>query len=90
VHEGGVEIRCLDDGAFRFVRPNGEAFESPAPPAFDGRAIVVAHESIGLGITPTTAVTRWMGDAIDLELTVETLMQRRASAEDAPAGTSAD
>ena len=31
VHEGGVRMEVLDDGAFRFVRPDGRAFDSVAP-----------------------------------------------------------
>ncbi len=30
VHEGGVTVQVLDDGAFRFVKPNGTAFDSVA------------------------------------------------------------
>ena len=31
VHEGGFRIEILDDGAFRFVKPNGENIDSVAP-----------------------------------------------------------
>jgi hypothetical protein len=31
VHEGQVAIQTLDDGAFRFVKSNGQAFDSPVP-----------------------------------------------------------
>jgi len=41
-----------------------------------------------LDITPTTAITRWTGEALDLGLAVEVLMQRRAKS--VPAETSAD
>jgi hypothetical protein len=77
VHEGQVEIQTLDDGAFRFVKPNGESFDSPLPEPTDSRAIVVAHEAARLAITPSTAVTRWTGEALDLELAVASLMQKR-------------
>jgi hypothetical protein len=77
VHEGQVVIQTLDDGAFRFVKPGGEAFDSPLLEPTDSRAIVVAHETAHLPISPTTAVTRWTGEALDLGLAVESLMQRR-------------
>ncbi|MBX5460994.1 MAG: HNH endonuclease, partial [Steroidobacteraceae bacterium] len=31
VHEGGVRIEVLDDGAFRFVKPDGQALDSLPP-----------------------------------------------------------
>jgi hypothetical protein len=77
VHEGQIVIQKLDDGAFRFVKPNGETFDSPLPKPTDARAIVFAHESARLPITPATAVTRWTGEALDLDLAVASLMQRR-------------
>jgi uncharacterized protein DUF222/HNH endonuclease len=88
VHEGQVVVQTLDDGAFRFIRPNGEAFDSAAPPASEYRSIVVAHASAGLRITPTTAITQWMGEALDLDGAVETLLQRRSVGKNVPAGTS--
>ena len=36
VHEGQVVVRTLDDGAFRFVRPGGEAFDSHRRPKATG------------------------------------------------------
>src|SRR5262245_46506344 len=51
VHEGRVVVRVLDDGAFRFIRPSGESFDSPMLPVTDDQAIVVAHDSAGLQIT---------------------------------------
>ncbi len=77
VHEGRVVIQTLDDGAFRFIRPDGQSFDSPLPGPTDARAIIVAHEAARLAITPTTAVTRWTGEALDLDLAVASLMQRR-------------
>jgi hypothetical protein len=77
VHEGQVGIRILDDGAFRFVKPNGQAFDSPLPPAADWTELVATQASADIRITPTTAVTRWTGEAPDLGLAIEALMQRR-------------
>ena len=36
VHEGQVIVQVLDDGAIRFVQPNGESFDSVAPDAVTG------------------------------------------------------
>ncbi len=77
VHEGQIEIRTLDDGAYRFVKPNGQAFDSPVPPAADWAELVATHASADIRITPATAITRWAGEAVDLGLAVECLMQRR-------------
>jgi hypothetical protein len=74
VHEGGVEIQVLDDGAFRFVRMNGESFDSPVPQEGEVAALVARGAAT---ITPSTAVTRWTGESIDLGLAVEVLLQRR-------------
>jgi hypothetical protein len=79
VHEGGVRIQSLDDGAFRFLRPDGQAFDSPLPPATDCRAIVVAHEFADLRITPATAVTRWTGEALDLDVAIDWLIEGKRS-----------
>jgi hypothetical protein len=70
-----VLVQTLDDGAFRFVKPDGRAFDSPLPPATDGSAIRLAHERAELRITPSTAVTRRTGEALDLALAVGGLMQ---------------
>jgi hypothetical protein len=75
VHEGQVLVQALDDGAFRFVRPDGQSFDSPLPPTTNGSAIRLAHERAQIRITPTTAVTRWTGEALDLALAVGWLMQ---------------
>ncbi len=77
VHEGQVEIQTLDDGAFRFVRPDGQTFDSPAPVPGGWAELVAANDSGTIRITPSTAVTRWTGEALDPGLAVEALMQRR-------------
>jgi hypothetical protein len=76
VHEGQVEIQTLDDGAFRFVKPSGESFDSPAPRSGDWADMVAAHESADLRITHSTAVTHWTGEVLDLGLAVGWLMQK--------------
>jgi hypothetical protein len=81
VHEGQVAVQALDDGAFRFVRPNGETFNSPMPAPAGWNELVAAHEWVDIRITSTTAITAWTGEAVDFELAVDHLMQRARTAE---------
>jgi hypothetical protein len=75
VHEGRVVVQTLDDGAFRFVRPDGKSFDSPVPHAADWTELVALQEVEQIRITPQTAVTGWTGEALDYELAVGLLMQ---------------
>jgi len=88
VHEGRVTVQVLDDGAFRFIRPNGESFDSPAPIAADWRQLVAAHNESNIAITSDTAVARWTGEALDQGLVVEWLMQQTKGVNNVPAETS--
>jgi hypothetical protein len=56
----------------------------------DDRAIVVAHDIDGLRITPMTSVTQWMGEALELDVAVEWLIQAGNRRKNVPAGTHAD
>ena len=59
VHEGQVVIQTLDDGAFRFMRPDGTSFESPMPQPAELAELVRAHTTRpASGISPDTAITR--------------------------------
>jgi hypothetical protein len=77
VHEGGVQIQTLDDGAFRFVKPNGTAFESGQPPSGNVAALVAAIGHQAIEITAQTAVTQWTGDRLDLDVAVDGLIWRK-------------
>lgn len=81
VHEGGFDVRILDDGALRFLRPDG----SP-----------VVGEPLA-GATPAerweevpAAPARWNYDRgrMDLAIAVDLLIQCARKARDVPAGTS--
>jgi Domain of unknown function (DUF222)/HNH endonuclease len=82
VHEGRVVIKRLDDGALRFVRPDGRTFESPRPgsvkPSKDWRHSLVAQHPAGTTINAKTATTRWRGERMDYDLAIEALCQRVA------------
>ena len=80
VHEGGYDVRILDDGALRFVRPDGRALEIGATdghqPAGDVRALPQGK-----------FVSTWRGDQMDLGMAVDVLIQQSRKATDVPAGT---
>lgn len=88
VHEGQVAILTLDDGAFRFVRPDGRTFDSPAPRSSDWAAVVISHQTADIHITPSTAVTRWTGEALDLDHVVSWLVYKATKAKSVSAETS--
>ena len=81
VHEGGIRIEILDDGAFRFVKRNGDAVDSILPgftqPLGDWTKLPAG-----------TMVNRWRGERMNLGLGVEVLLQQARRAKNVPAGTS--
>jgi Domain of unknown function (DUF222) len=81
VHERGFRIELLDDGALRFVKPNGASVDSVAPgftqPLGDWRQLPAA-----------VPVKSWAGDRMDLDLAIDLMFQKVARATDVPAGTS--
>lgn len=89
VHEGKVGIQRLDDGAFRFLRPNGVAYDSPCPGETGNASVVAmatANAANGIAITRETAVPRMADSRMDYGLAVEWLMtndtrQKNVSAE---------
>ena len=80
VHEGGIRIEILDDGALRFVKANGVAIDSVAPgftqPLGDWKQLAAG-----------TFVNRWRGEQMDYGLAVELLLQQAKWAKNVPAGT---
>ncbi len=89
VHEGGVNVQVLDDGAFRFVRPDGRAFEGPAPSRgepFDGTELRRCHPGGDTHINRNTAVTRWRGERMDYGLAIEVLLAQARGAHERSRG----
>lgn len=86
VHEGAVVIQALDDGAIRFVQPNGQSFDSVAPdhvrPFADWSQLPAEHEQRGIHINERTAATRWSGESMDYGLGVAVLLQQAKRARD--------
>lgn len=81
VHEGGMRIERLDDGALRFVRADGSVIDpgvANKQPAGDSQFMPVATERI-----------QYRGDRMDLGLAVDILVQRARSAGGGSAGKTA-
>jgi hypothetical protein len=81
VHEGGIVIHRLDDGALRFVKPDGESVDSMLPgftqPPGDWRQL-----------PPGKQVNGWCGERMDYGMAVDALLWQTRCAKDVPAGTS--
>ena len=88
VHEGQVIVQVRDDGAFHFTRPDGKSFESPAPRSTDWADLVAAHESQGIRVNSRTAITRWMGEVLDLPQAINWLLQNAERTKNVSAETS--
>jgi hypothetical protein len=78
VHEGGITIQRLDDGAWRFVKRSGEALHSSAPGYSrllgDWMQLPAAHAARGIHITADTSVTRWRGERMDNSIAIDLLL----------------
>lgn len=90
VHEGKVEIHVLDDGAIRFVQPNGECVDSVATghnhPISDWRELPRQHDKTIITTNSRTAVTRWDGGPMDFGMAVDSLLYRARAAKNPPRG----
>jgi hypothetical protein len=80
VHEGRVVIQRLDDGALRFLRPDGQSFDSVAlehtRSLSDWRQLPAVHDQQGIRIDQNTATTRWRGEKMDHGLAIDVLLQQ--------------
>jgi hypothetical protein len=80
VHEGGMQIQMLDDGAIRFIKLDGTAIDNVAPgytqPFSEWTEIPKHHRDSGIHIDERTAATRWAGESCDYGLGVEVLLAR--------------
>jgi hypothetical protein len=83
VHEGNVKIKVLDDGAVRFIQPNGKSLDAPAPSPSDWTSIVARNVELGIVIDQHTAESRWTGERMDYSTAIKWLLgrRRRVSAE---------
>jgi hypothetical protein len=81
VHEGGVRIDRLDDGALRFVKECGVIIDCTMPGCRQPRGDVGE-------LPPGTAIAKWRGEKMDVGLSVEVLLQKASRSRNVPAGTS--
>jgi hypothetical protein len=86
VHEGGWSIEVLDDGAFRFLKPNGDALDTgirPSSGSSSSRPLVLSKPILSESNGSKNHVSRpaqWRGDKMDYHLAVQVLCQREAKA----------
>jgi hypothetical protein len=81
VHEGGFDVRILDDGALRFVRPDGASVDHVAPGCSQPLGDVAR-------LPKGKFVDTWRGDRMDMDLALEVMSQTSRKGRDVPAGTS--
>jgi hypothetical protein len=89
VHEGGIRIERCDDGAWRFLHPDGEPFvpvRATPYPDWDGEELQEDHAAQGLTIDAKTAATRWRGEAMDYDHSTWLLCHLEERSRNVPAG----
>ena len=75
VHEGGFDVRRLDDGALRFTDPNGNPVRAPTPHEPSSPDTILSHnDALGLAIDSKIAMARWHGERIDYDHAVMVTM----------------
>jgi hypothetical protein len=79
VHEGGIHIARLDDGALRFETADGEAIGAGLNLS---RPLGDRHQ-----LPAGTQVDKWRGEHMDLALAVDILIQQSRGSKNVPAGT---
>lgn len=92
VHEGGVKVEVLDDGALRFLRADGRPFDQAVCRAPVGEPRVLPDERwVALGraaVAPDAAISRWRGESMDYGTAIDALLRRRGASHDVSAETS--
>jgi hypothetical protein len=92
VHEGRVTIQVLDDGALRFLRPDGQSFDSVAPdhtrPLSEWMQLSAGNRAEGIHIDVGTAATLWRGESMDYGQAVDGLLLNAGRAQNVSAETS--
>ena len=80
VHEGGLRVERCDDGAWRFIKRNGESIEGCAPghtrPFTHWTVIPQQNAEHGLRIDARTGATRWGGERMDYGIAIDSLLYR--------------
>ncbi|HLA71041.1 MAG TPA: DUF222 domain-containing protein [Steroidobacteraceae bacterium] len=81
VHEGGIRIERLDDGALRFVKANGVPVDCVAPG-------FTQPPGAWTQLPEGALVNRWRGEKMDYGTAIDALIYKATRAKDVPAGTS--
>ena len=80
VHEGGIKVERLDDGAWRFTKTDGHALHSCAPdrtqPLGDWTVLRESNREGGINIDANTAATGWRGERMDYGIAIDALLRR--------------
>ena len=75
VHEGGFDVHRLDDGAYRFVSPQGWTVRPPQIPNDASPEVIVdQNATLGVAIDGRTATARWDGQPVDYDQAVMVAM----------------
>lgn len=79
VHEGAVRVEWLDDGGWRFARPDGESFVSTSPGHTkpmqgDWETVMQEHAASDIHIDPRTACSCCRGEPMDYGIAIEVLL----------------
>jgi len=76
--EDGVSISTkilLDDGAVRFVKPDGTVIDSSIPShQGDWAQLPLRHDQRGIRINARTAATQWSGESCDYGMGIDSLL----------------
>jgi len=84
VHEGGWNVQALDDGALRFLKPNGEVLEDKIPLLSCQSPLTIDRPEFAEG--QSRAPAQWNGDSMDYHLAVQVLCQKEARAKNVGIG----
>jgi hypothetical protein len=94
VHEGGIAIDVLNDGALRFILKGGRSVISLAPARLESDQgpladdvlqgswsdLLSSHNAENIVITDGTAVTRWTGESMDYSAAIGSMLYRTRKA----------
>jgi hypothetical protein len=79
VHEENIAIQTQPDGTWRFLKPDGTAFDDVDPtqtPAYAWTDLLNSHDEQGIHIDSQTAATHWRGERMDYGLAIDGLLQQ--------------
>ncbi len=80
VHEGGIKVERLDDGAWRFTKADGHTLHTCTPgctqPLGDWTVLRESNREGGINIDANTAATGWRGERMDYGIAIDALLRR--------------